>query len=212
MASLGRLPGPLQNRIVGRPEMAGKPLTKGGFPVPADAWANQVISAYASAGRFVIRCPAREHLSRLFLGSSAVEHSTVNRMVAGSNPARGANSFHLVEKPPGATRVVLPHALTRPQAEKPGSPVERLGPAAARFQALLLHILLRRPANGLSRVGRVRQAAARGFDLRFGRPMAAGPHLRGRCRILRHVKANHRARYTLKNTGLLARKSSRRER
>jgi hypothetical protein len=25
-----------------------------------------------------------------FLGSSAVEHSTVNRMVAGSNPARGA--------------------------------------------------------------------------------------------------------------------------
>src|SRR2546423_9285760 len=26
----------------------------------------------------------------LFLGSSAVEHSTVNRMVAGSNPARGA--------------------------------------------------------------------------------------------------------------------------
>jgi hypothetical protein len=26
-----------------------------------------------------------------FLGSSAVEHSTVNRMVAGSNPARGAN-------------------------------------------------------------------------------------------------------------------------
>ena len=28
--------------------------------------------------------------SALFLGSSAVEHSTVNRMVAGSNPARGA--------------------------------------------------------------------------------------------------------------------------
>jgi hypothetical protein len=32
----------------------------------------------------------RERLFRLFLGSSAVEHSTVNRMVAGSNPARGA--------------------------------------------------------------------------------------------------------------------------
>jgi hypothetical protein len=31
---------------------------------------------------------------RLFLGSSAVEHSTVNRMVAGSNPARGANEFN----------------------------------------------------------------------------------------------------------------------
>src|SRR3974390_43352 len=30
---------------------------------------------------------------RLFLGSSAVEHSTVNRMVAGSNPARGASSI-----------------------------------------------------------------------------------------------------------------------
>jgi hypothetical protein len=30
---------------------------------------------------------------RLFLGSSAVEHSTVNRMVAGSNPARGANEI-----------------------------------------------------------------------------------------------------------------------
>ncbi len=30
---------------------------------------------------------------RLFLGSSAVEHSTVNRMVAGSNPARGATLF-----------------------------------------------------------------------------------------------------------------------
>ncbi len=33
---------------------------------------------------------ACEHPFRLFLGSSAVEHSTVNRMVAGSNPARGA--------------------------------------------------------------------------------------------------------------------------
>jgi hypothetical protein len=30
---------------------------------------------------------------RLFLGSSAVEHSTVNRMVAGSNPARGAKEI-----------------------------------------------------------------------------------------------------------------------
>jgi hypothetical protein len=33
---------------------------------------------------------ARRDTFRLFLGSSAVEHSTVNRMVAGSNPARGA--------------------------------------------------------------------------------------------------------------------------
>jgi hypothetical protein len=36
---------------------------------------------------------------RLFLGSSAVEHSTVNRMVAGSNPARGANQIkYLAQK------------------------------------------------------------------------------------------------------------------
>src|SRR5438874_6359944 len=43
-------------------------------------------------GRLCYTLPAREHLFRLFLGSSAVEHSTVNRMVAGSNPARGAKS------------------------------------------------------------------------------------------------------------------------
>jgi hypothetical protein len=35
----------------------------------------------------------REPGFALFLGSSAVEHSTVNRMVAGSNPARGANQI-----------------------------------------------------------------------------------------------------------------------
>jgi len=53
-----------------------------------------------SAARDLVLCkperlcytlPAREPLFRLFLGSSAVEHSTVNRMVAGSNPARGAS-------------------------------------------------------------------------------------------------------------------------
>ncbi len=38
--------------------------------------------------------------SAVFLGSSAVEHSTVNRMVAGSNPARGANKFNHLSKPP----------------------------------------------------------------------------------------------------------------
>jgi hypothetical protein len=36
-----------------------------------------------------------ERLFRLFLGSSAVEHSTVNRMVAGSNPARGAICYFI---------------------------------------------------------------------------------------------------------------------
>src|ERR1700745_1599468 len=30
---------------------------------------------------------------RQFLGSQAIEHSTVNRMVAGSNPARGASKI-----------------------------------------------------------------------------------------------------------------------
>jgi hypothetical protein len=71
--------------------MPRKPLRERRFPFRTKACADRVISVYASAERFVIRCPAREHLCRLFLGSSAVEHSTVNRMVAGSNPARGAS-------------------------------------------------------------------------------------------------------------------------
>ena len=37
----------------------------------------------------------RAHASRLFPGSSAVEQPAVNRLVAGSNPARGANSFKI---------------------------------------------------------------------------------------------------------------------
>lgn len=37
-----------------------------------------------------------------FPGSSAVEHSTVNRQVAGSNPARGATFFHRTEVYNGA--------------------------------------------------------------------------------------------------------------
>ena len=52
--------------------------------------------------RLCYTLPARERLFRLFLGSSAVEHSTVNRMVAGSNPARGAKRFpifRLVRRP-----------------------------------------------------------------------------------------------------------------
>ena len=49
--------------------------------------------------RLCYTLPAREPLFRLFLGSSAVEHSTVNRMVAGSNPARGASKIsHLPEQ------------------------------------------------------------------------------------------------------------------
>jgi hypothetical protein len=40
--------------------------------------------------------PVREDCFAPFLGSSAVEHSTVNRMVAGSNPARGAKQNQIL--------------------------------------------------------------------------------------------------------------------
>jgi hypothetical protein len=50
--------------------------------------------------RLCYTLPAREHLRRLFLGSSAVEHSTVNRMVAGSNPARGAKLLSISNTSP----------------------------------------------------------------------------------------------------------------
>ena len=51
---------------------------------------------FASVGAFVI-CGATA-ASAVFLGSSAVEHSTVNRMVAGSNPARGAKILHKIRE------------------------------------------------------------------------------------------------------------------
>src|SRR5437016_14055890 len=56
-----------------------------------DALRKMTNSSFASASGFVIRSRARTSV-RPFLGSSAVEHPTVNRMVAGSNPARGARS------------------------------------------------------------------------------------------------------------------------
>ena len=46
--------------------------------------------ALCKARRLCYTLPHANLRFRLFLGSSAVEHSTVNRMVAGSNPARGA--------------------------------------------------------------------------------------------------------------------------
>src|SRR5690242_16216459 len=52
------------------------------------------------------RLPPCEGCFRLFPGSSAVEHSTVNRMVAGSNPARGAKPSHWF-----IIRLVPPRAL-----------------------------------------------------------------------------------------------------
>src|SRR5882724_12604862 len=102
-----RFPQRCRKGPIGPPKITGKSLPDRGFPSPTEACADRVISAYASARRFVIRCPAREHLCRLFLGSSAVEHSTVNRMVAGSNPARGASKFkHLVDFRRTAKRTV----------------------------------------------------------------------------------------------------------
>src|SRR5271154_29464 len=67
------------------------------FSVPCRYPRQRPIWSFARLGGFVIRCPLRTQFA-LFLGSSAVEHSTVNRMVAGSNPARGANEIkHLAQ-------------------------------------------------------------------------------------------------------------------
>jgi hypothetical protein len=41
-------------------------------------------------GDVALRLSKRDRASRLFPGSSAVEQPAVNRLVAGSNPARGA--------------------------------------------------------------------------------------------------------------------------
>jgi hypothetical protein len=86
--------------------------------------------------RLCYTLPAREPSFRLFLGSSAVEHSTVNRMVAGSNPARGASRgfyvlrhdrFNLDQRgicqlepsPPISLPDIFPDAARRP--ESPGA-------------------------------------------------------------------------------------------
>jgi hypothetical protein len=64
------------------------------FPELFEAAPQPDISSFATRNGFVIRRPRAKDDFRLFLGSSAVEHSTVNRMVAGSNPARGANKIN----------------------------------------------------------------------------------------------------------------------
>ena len=69
------------------------PLARSGFPPFPQVGRERSNWSFATAKAFVIRRPAREHLFRLFPDSSAVEHSTVNRMVAGSNPAPGAIRF-----------------------------------------------------------------------------------------------------------------------
>src|SRR5438874_1040471 len=78
--------------------MGEKSLLRRAFRPLLDTEPELPISSFASLGGFVIRSPSRTPF-RLFLGSSAVEHSTVNRMVAGSNPARGASQIkHLSQK------------------------------------------------------------------------------------------------------------------
>jgi hypothetical protein len=72
---------------------AGKSLWHNYFRPSIDATENPAIWCFASPGGFVIRSGLANDRFALFLGSSAVEHSTVNRMVAGSNPARGANTI-----------------------------------------------------------------------------------------------------------------------
>ena len=64
----------------------GCPLCQRGFP----ALFKNCRFGPLQARKELLYAPARGPLVRPFLGSSAVEHSTVNRMVAGSNPARGA--------------------------------------------------------------------------------------------------------------------------
>jgi hypothetical protein len=75
-----------------------KSLRHSYFPPDIDAASQPPISSFASLRGFVIRLPVADPSVRLFLGSSAVEHSTVNRMVAGSNPARGAKYRNKISK------------------------------------------------------------------------------------------------------------------
>src|SRR5436309_1427470 len=89
--------------------MGEKSLLRRAFRPLLDTEPELPISSFASLGGFVIRSPSRTPF-RLFLGSSAVEHSTVNRMVAGSNPARGAiqikylaQNSQITRKPPVCT-------------------------------------------------------------------------------------------------------------
>src|SRR4051794_26958868 len=76
---------------------ANKSLQHRPFPPSPHTALERSIWSFATRGGFVIRSPFANAV-RLFLGSSAVEHSTVNRMVAGSNPARGANEFNWLSR------------------------------------------------------------------------------------------------------------------
>src|SRR5689334_4104124 len=73
--------------------------------------------SFATAKAFVIRRPSRTSV-RLFPDSSAVEHSTVNRMVAGSNPAPGA---------------IIASAAIFVQTQQPGFGVPEIGGLGSSF-------------------------------------------------------------------------------
>jgi hypothetical protein len=104
------------------------------------------------ASEALLYAPRRGLGFALFLGSSAVEHSTVNRMVAGSNPARGANQINRLSKHPYRSRIAcvgavlanpLPcrHGIGRgPPADRsattPGSPLVWPGVAGSSGRAI----------------------------------------------------------------------------
>jgi hypothetical protein len=64
-----------------------------GFSVPERRPARAAHFVLCKPRRLCYTLPGANLVFALFLGSSAVEHSTVNRMVAGSNPARGATIY-----------------------------------------------------------------------------------------------------------------------
>ena len=88
----------VQDQRGAAPDRSFRNLKNGDKSLPHRHFAS-VVEGCAPSGLFpalqgsgaLLYAARREPLGfRLFLGSSAVEHSTVNRMVAGSNPARGA--------------------------------------------------------------------------------------------------------------------------
>src|ERR1700694_548338 len=80
------------SRLWRGPKMPTNPCATGGFrPHLTRRWKG-AFGPFQRVEALLYAPPFANHV-RLFLGSSAVEHSTVNRMVAGSNPARGANEF-----------------------------------------------------------------------------------------------------------------------
>ena len=60
---------------------------------PAKYQSGVKVAAFVLETNVLGTCGFDSHLWYTFLGSSAVEHSAVNRTVPGSNPGRGANYF-----------------------------------------------------------------------------------------------------------------------